>query len=113
MAPSSSDRGYEGRPLLKLVECFVLKAIGHLEPGTEATLQRMTPKLQQIYSKTGSWDDVIKDILAWPADIEAQIRTAWEAERMSCSEAGHDLSAAEFTVSYVDRLFSDSRANDA
>jgi hypothetical protein len=64
MAPDPSNRGYGGRPLLKLVECFVMKAIGHLDAGTESTPQQMTPELQQVYSKTGPWDENIKEILA-------------------------------------------------
>ena len=37
-----SDR-YEGKPFIRLVDCYVLDAIGHLDDAQEAQLIEMTP----------------------------------------------------------------------
>lgn len=52
--PQQTDR-YADKPLLRLVDSFVLKCIGELDESSEARLREMEPKLRQVYNCSGSW----------------------------------------------------------
>jgi hypothetical protein len=97
---------YHGKPFLKIAESFVMKAIGMIEPATEITLEKMTPKLQEIYGTTGTWDEITRKVLNLPEGIEAEIRGLWERNRGIAEKENHVLSAEEFTAAYVDKFFS-------
>ena len=49
----STGPRYEGKPLLRLLELYVLKAIGELSQESEDSLKAMGPKLQAIYGGDG------------------------------------------------------------
>lgn len=40
---------YEGRPLLRLVDCFVLDAIDQLDDAQRATLEALEPRLAKTF----------------------------------------------------------------
>jgi len=56
MAASSR---YDGKPLLRLLELYVLWAIGELPQAEQDKLNGMAPKLQAIYGGGGQWHDAI------------------------------------------------------
>src|SRR5690349_14732464 len=74
--PQPADR-YAGKPLLKLVDSFVLKCIGELDPASEAKLREMEPKLRQIYSCDGSWEEIVISVLHFSPNIRTSIRDLW------------------------------------
>ena len=57
----NKDSGrYEGKPLLRLLECYVLLAIGELSSDDQLVLSEMTPKLQGVYKCSGRWDQIVE-----------------------------------------------------
>ena len=101
---------YQGKPFLKIAESFVMKAIGEIAPTTEVTLQNMTPKLQQIYGVSGSWDEITKKVLDLPEGIETEIRQLWEKNRELAAKKGHVLSPEAFTVAYIDKFIASTNS---
>ena len=63
--PQPVDR-YAGKPFLKLVDSFVLKAIGELDPSQESLLVQMTPKFQETFACSGSWEEIVISQLQFP-----------------------------------------------
>ena len=53
-----SDR-YTDKPFLRFVDAWVLKAIDHLDPETEAYCQAMAPQLEQSFGVKGSWEQIV------------------------------------------------------
>jgi hypothetical protein len=96
-----TDR-YAGKPLLKILEAFVLDAIGELEPSQLTVLEKMTPKLQQIYNSTSSWQDIVIEVMHWNPEIQPAIRALWEKNQVVARSTGRTLSPAEFAVMFVD-----------
>src|SRR5215211_6368897 len=71
-ADVSGPGRYDGKPFLRLLECYVLWAAGRLPDDEAAQLDRMTPKLREIYGANGSWHDiVVAQIGATPEVTEA------------------------------------------
>jgi len=50
---------HDGKPLLRLLELYVLRAIDELPQGEQQTLERISPKLQSIYGGNGKWYDAV------------------------------------------------------
>ena len=50
---------YHGKPFLRLLECYVLRAIGELSEDDESNLNSMLPKLREIYRVNGAWYEIV------------------------------------------------------
>ena len=68
---------YDGKPLLRLLELYVLWVIGELPISEARTLEAMTPKLQKTYGASGNWHDVVASAVQIPDDMPATIRRLW------------------------------------
>ena len=60
---------YEGKPLIRLLECYVLDAIDQLDDRQRDTLQRMAPKLSTLYNRNGTWSEIIRDEMNFPSRV--------------------------------------------
>lgn len=93
---------YEGKPLLRLLECYVLNTIGQLTPADKSNLERMTPKLQAVYKLDGDWRSIISQVMHFPEALEDNIRSLWVRNRELASQHGGELLAEDFARMIVD-----------
>jgi len=89
----------------KLVDYFVLNAIGEIEPSLLKQMDELTPRLREIYHHDGSWSEIIRHVLDLPADFEARIRALWLQNKEGAARTGYTLSPVEFTAAFVDKHF--------
>ncbi|MBL8267521.1 hypothetical protein [Steroidobacter sp.] len=94
---------YLGKPLLKLVDSFVLECIGELDPKSEAGLRAMEPKLQQIYNCSGTWEDIIIAQLQFDPNIRTEIREMWLQNQEIAKEHNRTLSPLQFVEMFVEK----------
>src|ERR1700759_761244 len=73
----SDDQRYHGKPLLRLLEFFVLRAIGELPIPEQEALDRLGPKLQAVYGGDGSWHAAIAAAVRMPPETAGAIRDMW------------------------------------
>jgi hypothetical protein len=94
---------YDGKPLLRLLELYVLKAIDELTPLDQDTLTRMAPKLQAIYGGKGQWQEALEAGVRMPADMPQVIREMW-AKNLEIAQANNvpALSPQKFAEMFVD-----------
>ncbi len=92
------------RPLVPLLECYVLWAIGELGEEQSAILAEMTPGLRSVYRATGDWPDVIAAAMRWRGDTPQRIRATW-ARHVLLRKGGSPPSAQAFAEAYVDDNF--------
>ncbi|SEN06517.1 hypothetical protein SAMN05428959_10130 [Duganella sp. CF517] len=50
---------YEGEPLLRLIECYVLDSIDQLTSEQAENLASMEPKLSGALGVTGTWKEIV------------------------------------------------------
>ena len=93
---------YDGKPLLRLAELYVVDAVGHLKPEDAKGLETMTPKLRQIYGTAGDWREAISKALAFPERMPQLIREMWDKNQKIARDNGASLSAEAFAVLFVD-----------
>jgi len=100
-----SDR-YEGKPFLKLLDSFVLSAIGHLDEPTEKWLVEAEPYFRDVFGAQGSWREIVAQRMEFPEGVDAAIKEAWEKGsikfRQETGEAPHPVN---FTHLFVDTNF--------
>lgn len=98
--PQPVDR-YAGKPFLKLVDSFVLKCIGELDPAQESLLVQMTPKLQATFANAGTWEDIVVSELRFPAEIRKSIQDLWEKNQAIAKDNGVALAPMQFVEMFV------------
>jgi hypothetical protein len=70
---------YEGRPVLRLVEAYVLDRLDLLDPGSADSLAAMAPKLaSSLGSSADTWQGVVADALDLHSDCDDAVRRDWE-----------------------------------
>lgn len=70
----STNPRYDGQPLLRLLDVYVLWAIGELSQESEEGLKRMAPKLQSLFGGDGQWHDAVAQSMHMPEGMPAAIR---------------------------------------
>ena len=93
---------YEGKPLLKLLESYVLWTIGQLPTKDAELLTQMTPKLQSIYGIQGDWHQIISAVMELPPNMPTLIRDLWTKNTQIASENGVTLAPQHFAEMFVD-----------
>lgn len=96
---------YEGKPLLRLLECYVLAAIDQLDERQRETLQRMEPELAVVYSRNDTWFEIIHDEMKFPASLPMKIRDVWENNLERLRASGVAIDPNEFAMTFVDQNF--------
>jgi hypothetical protein len=97
---------YEGKPFLRLLDSYVLDAIGHLGTESAATLTRLEPKFHQAFKATGDWRTIVETVMQFPAGMPGAIREVWDKGRERfVEENGHIPDPVEFTHIFVDTNF--------
>src|ERR1700677_2769120 len=90
-----TDR-YEGKPMLRLLDSYVLWALGKLEPGLEKT-----------FNAQGSWQEIISKVMDMPADMPDLIRQTWQENLEIAENESIELTPESFSQMFVDANFSD------
>ena len=100
-----TDR-YQGKPFLRLLDSYVLDAIGHLDDSTERELTHAEPQLRETFGGQGGWRDIVMARMNFPDGIAGAIREVWQKGRVRFVEAnGHEPDPWEFARSFIDSKF--------
>jgi hypothetical protein len=102
-AMTNSGRRYQGKPFLRLLECYVLWTIGELSKTESKTLHEMTPKLRSIYDVQGDWQDIVAAVVELPLNMPDLIRGVWARNVEIAQKSGAILSPQEFAEMFVDK----------
>ena len=100
-----SNPRYDGKPLLKMIELYVLKAIGELAQDDEVRLKAIAPKLHALYGGGGQWHEAIEAAVRMEADTPEQIRGMW-ARHLEVARANNvTLTPQQFAEMVADSNF--------
>jgi hypothetical protein len=102
---SSPIHGATRRPFPKLLDSYVLKAIGHLDYSSEAALERMESTLRRVYAQPGSWSEIVASRMELPATFPKRIRRIWLRQLARAKHDGHSLDPHEFAQNFVNAQF--------
>jgi len=94
---------YQGKPLLRLLELFVLNSISELSDAEAEGLNKMQPKLSSLYGRQGSWDQIIASIIGFPDNMPALIRENWTRNQVIAKTNSLELTPQQFAEMFVDQ----------
>jgi hypothetical protein len=99
----SDNVRYDGKPLLRLLELYILNALDELPVPEQDSLNRLAPKLQAVYGGNGSWHGALEAAVQMPADMAQLIRDMW-AKNLEIARTNNvpALSAQKFAELFVD-----------
>jgi len=103
MNTPNTNLRYQGKPLLRLLECYVLWAIDQLPAADANKLKKMTPKLQGIYGVQGEWQQIIAALMELPPSMPETIRTFWAKNTEIARKNQATLAPQQFAEMFVDQ----------
>jgi hypothetical protein len=103
---------HDGKPFLRMLELYVLWAIGELPQANQDILNTMAPKLQSMYGGRGEWHDAIAAAMDMPPEMPAAIRDMWVRNLEIARANGVTLPPQQFAEMFVDENFADENPVD-
>ena len=79
---------YDGKPLLRLVELWVLWVIDEIDAQDVARLTEMEPKLRQTWSLDGAWHEMIEELLQLSPAMRDELRAMWQRNLETARQQG-------------------------
>ena len=100
-----SDR-YDGKPFLRLLDSYVLEAIGALDQANADWLTAAEPHFRETFGGKGSWREIVAGRMQFPAGMEAAILDVWNKGRVKFLEqTGEEPDPVQFAHTFVDTNF--------
>lgn len=96
---------YIGKPFLRLLECYVLRAIGELTADEETKLKKMAPKLREVYKSKGVWYEIVAEVMEISDSVPAKIEGFWKKNSELAKQNGENLLPQDFAEMFVDHNF--------
>jgi len=104
--PIDPQRRYAGNPLVRLLDAYVLWAIGALPPEQETLLQQMAPRLRQTWNRREEhWHEILASQMQFPATMPAAIREMWQKNQAIAAAGNATLTSVDFAYMFVDQNF--------
>jgi hypothetical protein len=97
---------YDGKPFLRLLDCYVMDAIGVLDPEDDEMLTKAEPKFHKMFGLPGTWREIVVARMNFPPGIQGAIRELWEKGRPRFVAAnGYEPNPWDFTIQFIDTKF--------
>jgi hypothetical protein len=93
---------YDGRPLLILLENYVMSAIDSLAPDKE---QLAVSTTQRVFGGGTDWRSTLRATLHLSDTLDDALRNMWAANQERARQAGVTLSPEEFARMVADENF--------
>jgi len=99
---------YDGKPLLRLVELWVLWVIGEIEPEDVTRLTEMEPHLRSTWSLEGTWHEMIEEMLQLSPAMSEELRAMWQRNLETARQQSVPAPAEMFSQSIADQIAGDA-----
>jgi hypothetical protein len=97
---------YAAKPFLRLLDSYVLDAIGALDAESDAALTQMEPEFRRLFGARGDWRTIVVERMRFPEGMAGAIREVWQKGGVKFRAAqGRDPDPVEFTRHFVDTNF--------
>jgi hypothetical protein len=95
---------YAGRPLLRLLDDYVLDVVGALPAETHPVLLKVV-RLAYPNTPGNSWQQVLENELELAPDLKRKILAMWRDYEQFMAGQGEAADPSEFAVSFADANF--------
>jgi hypothetical protein len=99
---ASEGTRYTGRPLLIVLENYVLDCIGELTPEKQHGMRGI---VQRVWEGGEDWKATVRAQLDLQEGLDDDLRGLWEKNRHIAHDAGQELQSVDFARMIVDENF--------
>ncbi len=102
--PDGDSERYRGKPLLLILESYVLDCIGHL---SEERAQLTGEWVQQAFDGDADWKETLRGQLRLAETLDGTLREMWRRKQRIAQATKIPLSPEAFAQMVVDENFAD------
>jgi len=102
--PNAEPDRYRGRPLLIVLENYVLAAIGLLPKDAD---QRLTQLVKSVFGGEDDWKKTVRQQLQLGDAIDDSFRELWDRNQTIARQDGIELHPIQFAKMVVDTNFAE------
>jgi hypothetical protein len=95
---------YEGRPLILILDNYVLDCIGELPSDKKAMI---TTIVQKVFGGGSDWKKTVREVLQLSESIEDNIRSLWIENQKIALQNSSELHPVQFAKMIVDDNFAE------
>ena len=95
---------YEGRPLILILDNYVLDCIGELPPDKKALIISI---VQKAFGGGPDWKKTVRDLLQLSDSIEDNIRSLWTENKKIAAQNNSELHPVQCAKMIVDDNFAE------
>jgi len=100
--PYAEPERYEGRPLLIILENYILDCIGALEPERQ---QKLLGIVQRVYGGDEDWKKTVRGVLHFGESIDEGLRRMWQRNQEIARANNTTLHPVQFAKMVADENF--------
>ena len=101
-SPNAEPERYEGRPLLIILEKYVLDCIGELAPEEQKGTASV---VQQVFGGGEDWKKTMREVLHMEEALDKNLRQMWEQNKIVAQVTGEELHPVQYAKMIVDDNF--------
>ncbi len=95
---------YEGRPLILILDNYILDCIGELASEKQALI---TSIVQKVFGGGSDWKKTVREVLQLSESIEDNIRSLWIQNQEIAAQNNSELHPVQFAKMIVDDNFAE------
>ena len=103
-SPHAEPERYQGRPLVIVLENYILDCIGKLPADSSEKLSRL---MQEALGGGTDWKQTIRQMLHLDAALEQELRDLWTKNAEIAQKDGIELHPVQFAKMVVDENFAE------
>lgn len=97
---------YEGKPFLRLVDSYVIDAVGALDEANARWLTDAEPHFRATFGEEGSWREIVEKRMQFPDGMPAAILDVWtKGKAKFLAASGEEPDPVQFAHEFVDKNF--------
>lgn len=101
-SPEAEPERYRGRPLLIVLENYILAAIGELPADKQAGVAKI---VQTVFGGGPDWMKTVRAQLHLGDGLDATLRGMWERNQATAARNGVPLRPVQFAKIFADQNF--------
>ena len=95
---------YRDKPLLIILENYILDCIGALEPERQQTVRAV---VQRTFGGGDDWKKTIREMVQMDESLDEQLRQMWQHNQETARANGVELLPIQFAKMVADQNFAD------
>lgn len=106
MIPSADaePERYKGRPLLIILENYIMDCIGALAPEAQ---QRVQASVQRVFGGDPDWKRTVRGVLNLEESFDVQVQQMWQRNQQIAAANKATLHPVQFAKMLCDQNFAD------